>query len=295
MLSHRLAARLAGVPGAQVGAAVAVEVGPDPCTLRAVEGAVALAVAGVGAEVVVDGVAVPAPCVVVVPRDATATIRATTWAYAVPAAEVLVPAVLGSRSRHPRSGLGPGLGDGTVLQLGPSRPVRSGCRRALSGDTGPFALLTAPQTDDFTSSALGDLVGAAFRTTAEVDRMGQRLDGPRLRARHGHDIVSDGVVAGTVQVPGDGRATVLTADHQTTGGYPKIAVLTTAALAHFVRLPPGRPVRFTWSDVPAARQALRDELAAIEDCVAGPVRPSGLDLRDANLVTGVTDGEQEPR
>ena len=289
-LSHRLAVRLAGAAPHQVGQAVALEVGPRPCSVRAVGTPVAVALAGDGARLEVLGTTVPAPCVVVLPPGEIACVHARTWAYLAPAADVAVDPVLGSRSHHPRSGLGPVVGDGTVLPLGEARTVRPGRRPPPAVGTGPFAVLPAPQTHLFAPDALAALTGAAFHTTTEVDRMGQRLEGPRLLASGGHDIVSDGIVPGTLQVPGDGRPFVLTADHQSTGGYPKIAVLGTAALARLVRLPPGSEVRFTWGDVVGARAALRTAVAAVEACVDGPVRPSGLDLRDANLVTGVTDG-----
>lgn len=289
-LSHRLAVRLAGVAAGDVRHAVALEVGPRPCAVRAVDGPVPVALAGHGARLEVLATVVPAPCVVVLPPGEVAHVHARTWAYLAPAADVLVDAVLGSRSHHPRSGLGPAVHDGDVLPLGAPRAVRAGRRQEPATAAGPLEVLAAPQTHLFTPAALRALTTATFRTTAEVDRMGQRLDGPALRAVDGHDIVSDAIVPGALQVPGDGRPFVLTADHQSTGGYPKIAVLGTAALARLVRLPPGSDVRFTWGEVAGARAALQAAVAAVEACVDGPVRPSGLDLRDANLVAGVTDG-----
>ncbi len=290
VLSHRLAVRLAGVPGEDVAAAVAIEVGPHPCTVTAVGGEAALAVAGPGAVVTSGGGEVAAPCVVPLGEGQECTIRAMTWAYVAPTASIQVPPTLGSRSRHPRSGLGPELHDGTRLTLGDPRPVQPGRREPPVTASGPLGILAAPQTDLFTDTALAALVGEPFRTTTSFDRMGHRLEGPALRTHGGHDIVSDGIVPGALQVPGDGQAFVLTADHQTTGGYPKIAVLSTAALARFVRLPSGRQVRFAWTDVPAARADLQAAMTAVEDVVAGPVAPIGAMLRESNLIDGVTDG-----
>lgn len=292
MLSHRLAVRLGGAAPAEVARAVAIEVGQRGCSLRAMGGPVAVALAGPGASVDLLGTSLPAPCVVDLPPGEVAHVSATTWAYLAPAAEVLADPVLGSRSHHPRSGLGPVVADGTRLRLGPSRSVRPGLRTAPLQGTGPLEVLPAPQTHLFTPQALEALTSATFRTTAEVDRMGQRLDGPALEAAGGHDIVSDGIVPGTLQVPGDGRPFVLTADHQSTGGYPKIAVLGTVALARLVRLPPGSDVEFSWGTVAAARAALQAAVHAVEVSVTGPVRPSAVDLADANLVTGVTDGDE---
>lgn len=289
-LSHRLAARLAGVAAGAVAATVAIEVGAQPCTVAAAGGPVTVAVTGAGVVAASDGTEVAAPCVLPLSDGQRCTIRAVTWGYIVPAADIDVPPTLGSRSRHPRSGLGPALADGTILALGPARQVRPGRRPVPAFPTGPLGVLAAPQTDLFTPTSLTALVEEPFTTTTSFDRMGHRLDGPTLTTVGGHDIVSDGIVPGALQVPGDGHPFVLTADHQTTGGYPKVAVLSTAALARFVRLPPGREVRFAWTDVTAARTQLHAAVAAVEQVLAGPVAPIGTVLRDANLIDGVTDG-----
>jgi UPF0271 protein len=101
--------------------------------------------------------------------------------------------------------------------------------------------------------------------------------------------VSDGIVAGSLQVPGDGQPFVLLADHQTTGGYPKIAVLASVDLVRLVRLPPGREVRFARTGVTDARSRLRAALVAIEDAVGAVPRPHAHTLGRANLISGVTD------
>lgn len=290
VLSHRLAARLAGAAPDHVAATVAIEVGPQPCTVAAAGGPVSVAVAGAGVVASCDGTEVEAPCVLPLSDGQRCTVRAGTWGYMVPGADIDVTPTLGSRSRHPRSGLGPVLTDGTSLALARARRVQPGRRPAPASWSGPLGVLAAPQTDLFTSASLSALVEEPFWTTTSFDRMGHRLDGPTLATDDGHDIVSDGIVPGALQVPGDGHPFVLTADHQTTGGYPKVAVLSTADLARFVRLAPGREVRFAWTEVTAARAQLRAAVAAIEDVVTGPISPIGAVLRDANLIDGVTDG-----
>lgn len=288
-LAHRLAVLLAGAAPMAVGRAVAVEVGPHPCRFAADGGVVTVALAGAGATLEVDGATLDAPLVVRLAPGERCVVRARTWAYAAPAADVEVPRVLGSRSRHPRSGLGPDLSDGAVLALRAARPVPAGRHRAPVLPGGPLLVLPAPQTDLFGDEARATLVSRTFTTTSEVDRMGQRLDGPRLVAGDGHDIVSDGIVAGALQVPGDGRPFVLTADHQTTGGYPKIAVLAPVDLARLTRLPPGTDVTFAWTDVRSARAALVAAVAAIDEAAATAPRPHAHSLARSNLIDGVTD------
>lgn len=289
VLSHRLAARLAGVPVEDVDAATAIEVGPHPTTLGAVGGAVTLAVVGAGAQVRHEGVDVPAPCVVPLVPGSTCTVRARTWAYVVPAGALEVPAVLGSRSHHTRSGLGPQLSAGDRIAVGGAvdRPV--GRWPSPIWPAGELRVLPAPQTPAFTAEARDRLVSSTYRTTTSFDRMGHRIAGPTLAARAGHDIISDGIVPGAIQVPGDGVPFVLTADHQTTGGYPKIAVLATADLARFVQLPPGAPVRFAWADVDAARRRLEQAVAAVERVAADRPQPLGSRLGGANLISGVSE------
>jgi len=74
--------------------------------------------------------------------------------------------------------------------------------------------------------------------------MGYRLEGPVIRHLHGHNIVSDGTVDGSIQVPGNGAPIVLMRDRGTSGGYPKIATVISADLGRFAQIPAGRGFRF---------------------------------------------------
>jgi allophanate hydrolase subunit 2 len=74
--------------------------------------------------------------------------------------------------------------------------------------------------------------------------MGYRLEGPVIRHLHGHNIVSDGTVDGSIQVPGNGAPIVLMPDRGTSGGYPKIATVISADLGRFAQIPAGKGFRF---------------------------------------------------
>jgi allophanate hydrolase subunit 2 len=74
--------------------------------------------------------------------------------------------------------------------------------------------------------------------------MGYRLEGPVIKHLHGHNIVTDGTVNGSIQVPGNGQPIVLMLDRGTSGGYPKIATVMTADLGRFAQIPAGRGFRF---------------------------------------------------
>lgn len=68
--------------------------------------------------------------------------------------------------------------------------------------------------------------------------MGIKLDGAPVESIDGVDIISDGIVAGSVQIPSAGKPIIMMADRQTTGGYAKIATVIISdlpLLAQFVR------------------------------------------------------------
>jgi antagonist of KipI len=74
--------------------------------------------------------------------------------------------------------------------------------------------------------------------------MGYRLQGPELMRPRGGELLSSAVTFGTVQVPASGQAIVLMADHQTTGGYPRIAQVITTDFSALAQARPGQPLRF---------------------------------------------------
>jgi allophanate hydrolase subunit 2 len=123
--------------------------------------------------------------------------------------------------------------------------------------------------------------------------MGFRLEGPKLEHRDGYNIVSDGIVTGAVQVPGSGQPILLLADHQTTGGYPKIATVISADLPVVGRRRPGSPIRFAAVDVAEAETIRRRQEATLQRLARQlqPVAESGdidlASLYSGNLISGV--------
>jgi allophanate hydrolase subunit 2 len=137
------------------------------------------------------------------------------------------------------------------------------------------------------------------------------LQGPVIRHQHGHNIVSDGTVNGSIQVPGNGQPIVLMPDRGTSGGYPKIATVIGADFGRFAQMPPGRPFRFTAVSVAEARRAaiafaalLRDlparmvDVAHFEFNVAAlqnaNVAGSAVNAVDARTWQSETQQEQQP-
>ena len=91
--------------------------------------------------------------------------------------------------------------------------------------------------------------------------MACKLAGTPLQMRRGADILSDGIVPGSVQVSADGQPIVMLADHQTMGGYAKIATVISADLPALAQLRPGQQVCFTFVTPSRAVQAARQQAA----------------------------------
>ena len=117
-------------------------------------------------------------------------------------------------------------------------------------------VVLGPQDDHFGPEALAAFLGEAYALAAESDRVGCRLQGPRLYHRGAAEIVTDGMVPGCVQVPPDGQPIVMGADGPTTGGYPKIATVIGADLWRIGQIAPGDVIRFRAVAIDEALSAL---------------------------------------
>jgi antagonist of KipI len=110
----------------------------------------------------------------------------------------------------------------------------------------------------FAPDALQSFLSAAFAVTPDSDRMGARLEGPRLDFVEPSDLLSEAVAPGTVQVPPNGKPILLLGDCQTIGGYPKIAHVITVDLPIAAQLWPGDAVRFREVSLAEAQNLLRE-------------------------------------
>lgn len=159
-----------------------------------------------------------------------------------------VGATLGSMSRDTLARLGPEpLAAGDVLPLGSQAVANPLVDHApLRRRSGPLHVLLGPRDDWFTDDAVRILLTTRWSVSSSADRVGVRLDGPALPRRDpGHELPSEPVVTGALQVPPDGRPVLLGPDHPTTGGYPVIAVVTDADVDRVAQLGPGDTLTFT--------------------------------------------------
>src|SRR5437667_9835653 len=90
-------------------------------------------------------------------------------------------------------------------------------------------VVLGPQADRFTDEGVAAFLGSAYEVLPQSDRMGARLNGPRIAHARGHDIISDGIALGAVQVPGDGQPIVLLVDRKSTGGHTRTATARSVA------------------------------------------------------------------
>ena len=139
-------------------------------------------------------------------------------------------------------------------------------RRALDlGIDDPIRVIVGPQADYFTERAVETFLSSEYTISSQSNRMGFRLDGPELTHSKGYNIVSDGVVTGSIQVPGSGQPLVLMVDNPTTGGYPKIATVISSDIPALGRRAPGRKVRFITVTIDEAYAACKDQAKRLEE------------------------------
>ncbi|MGN0542396.1 MAG: biotin-dependent carboxyltransferase family protein [Acutalibacteraceae bacterium] len=144
---------------------------------------------------------------------------------------------------------------GRKLKAGDLIPLRRCCEisyigerhfkpQNVSSNAVTVRAVPGPQDDYFSVSELEKFFSSEYKASAESDRMGIRLDGESVCSIDGVDIISDGIVTGSVQIPPSGKPIVMMADRQTTGGYAKIATVITADLKYLAQLRAGDTVRF---------------------------------------------------
>ncbi|MEC3882395.1 biotin-dependent carboxyltransferase family protein [Halobacillus sp. HZG1] len=109
----------------------------------------------------------------------------------------------------------------------------------------PIRVMQGREFDLFTEQSKEHFFKDAFKIDSKSDRMGYRLNGAALSLKNKKDIISEAVTFGTIQVPPDGNPILLLADHQTTGGYPKIGQVASVDLPRIAQMRPGEKINFT--------------------------------------------------
>lgn len=164
-----------------------------------------------------------------------------------------VPEIMGSKSTFTRGNLGGfegrKLAKNDEIKLGEKElPILGSylpdLYKPIYKKDNTIRVVLGPQDDYFDEKAIEVFLNSVYTITSEADRMGYRLAGPKINHIDGADIVSDGVVFGSVQVPGHGSPIIMMADRQTTGGYTKIATVITPDLSKLAQMSPGTTMNF---------------------------------------------------
>ena len=278
--------------------ATAIEVSLGGLALRCDVGEVTVCIAGGGFQVVHAGTATTAWCVRTLRAGDELSVRPGpwgSWTYLAVAGDLACNAWAGHTATLASAGLGGGLlAPGAAIVV---RNVRVADTRegdlpvpALARARPVARVVLGPQTHQFEADAVASLLAGQYTVTAACDRMGMRLDGPRLALRDALSIPSEPIVRGSIQVGGDGVASVLLADHQTTGGYPKIATLLSTDVDGVSQLRPRDRLAFDAVEADEAVRIVRSQVQARRVFLkelAGPRLSLDDRLMRENLISGV--------
>lgn len=211
------------------------------------------------------------------------------------------PLAMLSRSTHLASGIGwqPRAGDRLVARAGRDGAVWTLPRPAYLAER-VLRVMRGPQTSLFPADDLRKITERIFRTGFVRDRMGARLetDAAGFEASAGRTVISDPIMTGDIQVTADGIGTVLLADSQPTGGYPRLVTVIGADLPIIAQMPPGAEFTFRLVERDEAVQAWRTHRREIK-ALPGAIRPLVRDLHDINdllsydLISGMIRGDED--
>lgn len=190
------------------------------------------------------------------------------WCYLTFAGDIRAQRWLGSSSVNPAlsfTGRPFAEGDEIVIDGG---NLRTAASRQLpvpvfARPRPEIHLVPGPQERFFALAAFERLFGQMFAISTQYDRMGIRLEGPELPIATALDMPSEGILRGSIQVQGSGKAVALMADHQTTGGYPKIATVISTDQDTLAQLRPRQAVIFRPVSVERAVQWARIRRGAL--------------------------------
>lgn len=180
---------------------------------------------------------------------------------------IATPVVMGSRSTDLAAGMG-GL-EGRPLAVGDRLPLGQRTeqlpgRPRVTGDHAPggtwrqanrrrpIRIVRGPERKRVDGRSWHRFLTSEFTVSPQSNRVGLRLDGPPVALIGGADIISGGIVTGTIQITGDGTPIVMLPARATVGGYPRIATVIAADLDRLAQVAPGDTVRFTEISLDAA-------------------------------------------
>ena len=212
-----------------------------------------IALSGSQFEAFIDDEPIPHQCGVYIREGQILTIGPTLTgarAYLCVRGGVDVPQYLSGKSTHVMSKMG-GL-NGRPLQKGDtlnignlssvSQPII--IKEKLHVDLSIIRINIGLQSDWFSESTWTKFISKLYTVSDLSSRMGIRLKGNNINSERGNEILTEGIPLGGIQVPGGGDPIISFVEHQTTGGYPKIANVITADLCKVGQLKGGDEFKF---------------------------------------------------
>jgi biotin-dependent carboxylase-like uncharacterized protein len=198
-------------------------------------------------------------------------------AYLAVSGGIDVPQVMGSRSTYVGANLGGYQGRllkaGDILKCGQGRRLAD--IRQIPADLIPayppeIAIrgIPGPQ-DDFFQEGLEVIFQSDFMVSTKADRMGYRLQGPKIKIREGmpKSIISEPTMPGGVQIPADEQPIILMVE-QTVGGYTKIVTVISVDLAKVAQATPGDTIRFEKVSLETAHALYQEQQKKLQDLEA---------------------------
>ena len=229
----------------------AIEISLGGLILQCHEGSITLAITGGDFLIEYQGQKISSWTVLTIQKGERLSIRAGksgSWAYLAFSGKLNVKDWLKSNSTHSTSGFGGGVlktGQKFTLTDASNQANRNGPNLKPSFNTNDLIhAVLGPQDQYFMNTAIEIFSDSIFKVSDNYDRMGMKLTGPKLELKSALSIPSEPVVKGSIQVSGDGIPTILLADHQTTGGYPKIATVISSDINRLVQFRSNQSVEF---------------------------------------------------
>jgi len=105
-------------------------------------------------------------------------------------------------------------------------------------------VLRGPQMNYFMQKVIKNFYSKPFTISNTTNRMGVRIEGNKISSIKSHNIASEGIIKGSIQVPGNGNPIILMAEHPSIGGYPKIATVILADIARIAQFTIGTKFNF---------------------------------------------------
>jgi allophanate hydrolase len=242
----------------------AIEISLGGLILQCHEGSITLAITGGDFLIEYQGQKISSWTVLTLQKGERLSVRAGksgSWAYLAFSGKLNVNDWLNSSSTHSTSGFGGGvLKTGQKFTLTDASNQENRIGPILKPNFYTNDLIHAvlgPQDQYFMKTAIKIFSNSIFKVSDNYDRMGMQLTGPKLELKSALSIPSEPVVKGSIQVSGDGIPTILLADHQTTGGYPKIATVISSDINRLVQFRSNQSVKFVLINSNEALQKTR--------------------------------------